>query len=127
MINLDGFGRNATEAGAFGEIGPAGNPGSQRTVIGKVGDLEAPGAVGSGERTLLDRLPDQGSPRANWAQNDGVLRQEMGRGMPIRDASANPVTGALESNTGFLRAERSLLQSRGWVFDPKTGLWSPPG
>ena len=117
----------ATEAAPFGEIGPAGNPGSLRTVIGKTGDLEAPGAIGSGERTLLDRLPDQGSPAANWAQNDGVLRQEMGRGMPIRDASVNPVTGALETNTGFLRAERNLLDSRGWTYDPKTTMWYPPG
>lgn len=117
----------ATEAAPFGEIGPAGNPGSLRTVIGKVEDLEAPGAIGSGERTLLDRLPDQGSPAANWAQNDGVPRQEMGRGMPIRDASVNPVTGALESNTGFLRAERYLLDSRGWTYDPKTTMWFPPG
>ena len=96
-------------------------------MIGKTGDLEAPGAIGSGERTLLDRLPDQGSPAANWAQNDGVLRQEMGRGMPIRDASVNPVTGALETNTGFLRAERYLLDSRGWTYDPKTTMWYPPG
>ena len=117
----------ATKAAPFGEIGPAGNPGSLRTVIGKTGDLEAPGAIGSGERTLLDRLPDQGSPAANWAQNDGVLRQEMGRGMPIRDASVNPVTGALETNTGFLRAERNLLDSRGWTYDPKTTMWYPPG
>jgi hypothetical protein len=116
----------ATEAAPFGEIGPAGNPGSLRTVIGKEADL-GEGAIGSGERTLLDRLPNQGSPRANWAQNDGVLRQEMGRGMPIRDASVNPVTGALETNTGFLRAERNLLDSRGWTYDPKTTMWYPPG
>ena len=42
-----------------------------------MGDLEADGAIGPGERSLLDRLPDQGSPRANWAQNEGVLRHEM--------------------------------------------------
>ncbi len=118
---------NATKSVPFGEIGPAGNPGSLRTVIGKVDDLQAPGAIGSGERTLLDRLPNQGSPRANWAQNDGVLRQEMGRGMPIRDASIDPATGELVSNTGFLRAERNLLESRGWTYDPKTTMWYPPG
>ena len=96
-------------------------------MIGKTGDLEAPGAIGSGERTLLDRLPDRGSPGATWAQNDGVLRQEMSRGMPIRDASVNSLTGALETNTGFLRAERNLLDSRGWTYDPKTTMWYPPG
>jgi hypothetical protein len=47
--------------------------------------------------------------------------------MPIQDASVNPVTGALESNTGFLRAERYLLDGRGWTYDPKTTMWYPPG
>jgi hypothetical protein len=50
----------------------------------------------------------------------------MGRGMPIRDASIDPVTGELVDNTGFLWAERYLVQDRGWGFDPKTGLWNPP-
>lgn len=49
-------------------------------VIGKVADLERTGEIGAGERTLLDRLPNQGSPRANWKQNSGVLRQEMAAG-----------------------------------------------
>lgn len=102
-------------------------PGASRTVIGKVADLEAPGALGQGEATLLDRLPNQGSPKANWEQNSGVLREEMGRGAPIRDASVNPQTGELLNNNGFLRAERNLLSSRGWSYDPKTRLWSPPG
>lgn len=61
--------------------------GPANAVIGKVGDLNAPGAIGDNEYTLLDQLPDQGSPHANWSQNSGVLRQEMGRGVPIRDAS----------------------------------------
>jgi hypothetical protein len=51
----------------------------------------------------------------------------MGRGLPIRDASVDPATGELINNTGFLRAERYLLQDRGWSFDPKTTLWLPPG
>jgi hypothetical protein len=50
----------------------------------------------------------------------------MARGVPIRDSVVNPVTGALENNAGFLRAERYLLQDRGWTYDPKTTLWSPP-
>jgi len=82
-------------------------------------------ALGPGERTLF--LPNKGSPSANWAQNSGALRREMRRGVPIRDASVNPVTGALENNTNFLKAERYLLQERGWVYDPKTTLWMPPG
>jgi len=35
-------------------------------------------------------------------------------------------TGALINNTGFLRAERNLLESRGWTYDPATTMWYPP-
>jgi RHS repeat-associated protein len=94
------------------------------TVIGKVKDL-APENLRDGESSLLDRLPDQGNPQANWQQNSGVLRQEMGKGLPIRDASVDSA-GNLTNNTGFLRAERGLLQDRGWTYDPKTTLWNPP-
>ena len=93
-------------------------------VIGKVKDL---GSVGDSEYTLLDKLPDQGSPKANWQQNSGVLREEMSRGVPIRDASVDSATGERLDNTGFLRAERNLLQTKGWTYDPKTTLWSPGG
>lgn len=89
-------------------------------------DLQAPGALGPGERTLLDRLtPELGSPQANWARNAGVLREEMGSGAPIRDATVDPVTGEWIKNTGFLRAERYLLEDRGWIYDPKTTFWYP--
>jgi hypothetical protein len=97
-----------------------------QTVIGKVDDLTAPGAIGPGERSLLSRLPDQGSPRANYAQNSSILRQEMRRGMPIRDATVDPLTGELANNTGFLRLERDILRGHEWWFDSKTGLWMPP-
>lgn len=93
-------------------------------VIGKTADI-TPGKLGSGERTLLDRLPDQGGPRSNWRQNSSVLRQEMGKGLPIRDASVDRA-GNLTNNTGFLRAERNLLQNHEWNYNPKTQLWSPP-
>jgi hypothetical protein len=88
------------------------------TVIGRVDDLKN---LGSGERSLIDRLPNQGSPKANWKQNSGVLRQEMGRGLPIRDASPGNTKGQ------FLNAERNLLQDHGWKFDIKTNYWVPPG
>lgn len=102
----------------------AARAGSQRTVIGKLKDLTS---VRSGENTLLKHLPDQGSVRANWAQNSGVLRREMAKGLPIRDASVNPATGELIRYPGsFLEAERNLLQSRGWTYNPGTTLWSPP-
>ena len=95
-------------------------------VIGKVDDLNST-VLRPGERTLLDQLPNQGSPRLNYVQNDSVLRAEMGREVPIRDASIDPVTGALRNNTGFLRAESDILTNHGWTFDPKSGYWYPPG
>ena len=94
----------------------------ETTVIGKLKDLEN---LGPGENTLLDRLPNQGSPKLNWQQNSGVLRSEMGKGLPIRDASVDGA-GNLSDNTGFLRAERNLLQDRGWTYNPATRTWSPP-
>ena len=87
------------------------------TVIGRVKDLQN---LKQGERSLLDRLPDQGSPKANWTRNSGVLRQEMDKGQPIRDASPGNTAGQ------FLNAERNLLKDRGWSFDPRTNYWMPP-
>jgi RHS repeat-associated protein len=84
------------------------------TVIGRVKDLQN---LGAGEKSLLDQLPDLGSPKANWHQNSGVLRQEMNRGLPIRDASVGDTGGQ------FLNAERNLLQDRGWTFDGS--YWNP--
>ncbi|GJM11129.1 MAG: hypothetical protein DHS20C11_34050 [Lysobacteraceae bacterium] len=86
-------------------------------VIGRLKDLKN---LRNGERSLIDRLPDQGSPQANWNQNSGVLRQEMARGKPIRDASPGDTSGQ------FLNAERNLLRDRGWTFDPVTSYWFPP-
>ena len=92
--------------------------GEVTTVIGRVRDLET---LAKGEQSLLERLtPDLGSPKANWARNSGVLRQEMARGLPIRDASPGDTGGQ------FLNAERNLLIDRGWMFDPDTNYWIPP-
>jgi RHS repeat-associated protein len=90
---------------------------AERSVIGRVKDLQN---LPAGEKSLLDRLPNMGSPKANWAQNSGVLRQEMGRGLPIRDASPLDTTGQ------FLNAERNLLMDRDWTFDRGSNLWMPP-
>ena len=90
-----------------------------RTVIGRTKDLRH---LPSDEKSLLDRLtPDLGSPKPNWKRNSGVVRQEMRRGLPIRDASPGDTSGV------FLNAERALLRDRGWTFDSKTGYWMPPG
>ncbi|MBI3867402.1 MAG: hypothetical protein HY299_02640 [Verrucomicrobia bacterium] len=87
------------------------------TVIGRVPDLQE---LGTGEKSLLDRLtPNLGSPKANWQRNSGVIRQEMNRGLPIRDASVGDTSGQ------FLNAERNLLRDRGWNFDANTGYWMP--
>jgi RHS repeat-associated protein len=97
-----------------------------RTVIGKLDDI-APGRLRPGENNLLKHLEgDLGSPRANWARNSSVLRTEMKKGLPIRDASVDPATGQLLNNTRFLRAERNLLQNHGWTYNPATTMWSPP-
>ena len=90
---------------------------AETTVIGRVKDLQN---IKSGETSLLSRLADKGSPKANWKQNSGVLRQEMSKGRPIRDASSGDKTGQ------FLNAERNLLESRGWRFDKSTNFWNPP-
>ncbi len=87
------------------------------TVIGRVKDLKN---LGAGERSLLDRLPNLGNPKANWKQNSGVLREEMRRGLPLRDASPDDTSGQ------FLNAERNLLRDRGWTFDSKNNYWMPP-
>ena len=87
----------------------------ETVVIGKLADLEN---LGEGERTLT--LPNQGNPQANWVQNSSRLRQAMSSGEPIRDASVGNPAG----NTGFLRAERYLLQDHGWTL--KGEYWYPP-
>lgn len=100
-------------------------------VIGRMDDLTAPGALRPGEYTLLDRLPDLGSPKANYYQNMSVLRQEMRAGRPIRDVSdadtalaptkLNPTRTIRQTFTG---AERNQLTNRGWTFDGE--YWNPP-
>lgn len=86
------------------------------TVIGRVKDLQN---LAKNEKSLLSKLPDKGTPQANWKQNSGVLRQELNKGQPIRDASVGDNSGQ------FLNAERNLLKDKGWSFDDVTGFWSP--
>lgn len=90
---------------------------SSTTVIGRVKDLKN---LRPGEQSLLDRLPNLGKPKANWKQNAGVLRQEMKKGLPIRDASPGDTAGK------FLNAERNLLRNHGWTYNSGTGYWYPP-
>jgi hypothetical protein len=50
------------------------NVAAQRIVIGKVADL-APSKLAPGESSLLDLLPDAGSPKANWANKNEPTSQ----------------------------------------------------
>ena len=115
--------------GRLGELGTEGLAGlfrrDARSVIGKMGDLKVPGAIRSGEQALVDDLIDLGGPKANWAQNSSRLREVMARGKPIRDASAEPLENGMPArNTGFLRAERNVLENHGWTYHD--GYWYPP-
>lgn len=87
--------------------------------IGKMQDLNQPGAVNDGEFKIADYLPDQGNPKANWKQNDGILRSVMNENQPIKDVSPYPM-----DNAGFLGAERNRLSSEGWTY--QNGYWYPP-
>jgi len=92
-------------------------------VIGKKTALDQPGTIRPGEREL--DLPNLNDPKANWAQNSSRLREAMSEGKPIRDVSAEPlVNGRPANNTGFLRAERNLLENHGWTYSG--GYWNPP-
>ncbi|MGH8488167.1 MAG: RHS repeat-associated core domain-containing protein [Gammaproteobacteria bacterium] len=79
-----GFGIIKHAANAAGDAGRA----ADSTVIGKLNDIKA-AKLQPGEKTLLDLLPDQGNAKANWKQNSSVLRQEIQKGQPIRDASVD--------------------------------------
>ncbi len=108
---------------------PAGElPPADVVVIGKFDPAtnEIRATFRPGERSLLSQLPNQGSAPGNYVQNSRVLRTEMQRGVPIRDAEVNPISGELANNTGFLRLERDILQQRQWRFDSKSGYWMPP-
>jgi hypothetical protein len=79
-------------------------------------------------------LFNKGSPKASWKQNAGYLRQEMGKGQPIFDSYRNPYTGVQipsgqfpTSKGRFLNAERQLLETRGWNYNPSTGAYHPLG
>ena len=76
-----------------------------------------------GDRMLY--LPNKGTPQLNWKQNSGYLRQEMGAGKPIFD-SYRYQNGQQIPTAGFLRVERYLLESRGWIYDFSIGAYRPP-
>ena len=100
----------------------------------KWGDKTATKATGWKEGDRFLYLPNKGNPKANWKQNAGRLREEMSKGKPIYDSYRNPTTGAQikagqspNSRGRFLNAERKLLESKGWKYNPQTGAYHPPG
>jgi RHS repeat-associated protein len=107
----------APVGGGGSSLGGYGGGGGYTAVIGRTSSLQN---LRPGEQSLLTRLPNQGSPKANWQQNSGVLRQEMQQCKPIRDASPGDKAGP------FLNAERLVLQNHGWTFNPSTNYWIPP-
>lgn len=127
MIPGAGWGATATKYANKGRKGSAS--------LYKWGAEQTKRAQADGHR-FLD-LPNQGSPKANWKQNSGKLREEMNRGEPIYDTYRNPdgtliPARSIDPETGkttgqFLEAERNLLRDRGWNYDPSTGAWHPPG
>ncbi|NRA40525.1 MAG: RHS repeat-associated core domain-containing protein [Planctomycetes bacterium] len=97
------------------------------------GDGTAKAADGWKEGDRFLNLPNQGSAKANWKQNSGRLREEMGNGNPIFDSYRNPVTGKQipagqtpTSGGRFLNAERQLLESKGWKYNEASGAYLPP-
>ena len=88
-------------------------------VIGRGSDLSRPFALAENEFRLS--WPATATTRSEWKINSGLLRTEIGKGIPIRDASPGNVGGM------YLNAERNLLQSRGWNYNSANGYWNPPG
>ena len=88
-------------------------------VIGRGADLSRPFALAENEYRLS--WPATSTAQSEWKINSGLLRQEMGKGLPIRDISPGNNGGM------YLNAERNLLDSRGWTYDAATGYWHPPG
>ena len=101
-------------------------------VLYRRGDKTAvrPDGWKEGDRFLF--LPNKGSPRANWNQNDGRLREEIRKGFPIfdsyrrRDGSQIPAGQIPKSGGRFLGAERNRLEEKGWRYSPSTGAYHPP-
>lgn len=81
------------------------------------------------EQNLLKSMRgDLGSPGANWARNEYVLKQAMSRGKPFRDASVNRLTGTLRhiGDNSFLNRERNFLRLNHWNYNHFTHKWYPP-
>ena len=100
------------------KIAVLGEEGIAVKYIGRLEDLKAIPR----SQTLLDELPNLGSPKANYYQNMSVLRKALRDGYSIKDASKfrpnTELAPTLKNPTRtigqtFLGAERNLLKNRG--------------
>ncbi|MEJ1414893.1 MAG: hypothetical protein RPU90_15215 [Candidatus Sedimenticola sp. (ex Thyasira tokunagai)] len=101
-----------------------------------------------GEQSLLNRLPDRGSAKANWKQNSGVIRQEIssgdswagdgwsdagstgggwvdGSGDPITDGSGDPI-GSVDYGGGGNVCSGSSCSNKS-LAPGILGHWVPEG
>ena len=128
---IPGTGLAIKAARAADKVGDVAQLAKGNAVIGRMDDLTAAGALKPGEYTLGDRLPNLGNSKANYYQNMSVLREEMRKGVSIRDLSKpdtalaptklNPQRTIRQTFTG---AERNQLRNKDWTFDGE--YWNPP-
>ncbi len=73
-------------------------------------------------------LPKKETPAKQWAQNSEKLRQYMRTQQPVYDAYRDPFSGRqVDAGTGsYLNAERKLLESKEWLYDPDVGAYYLP-
>lgn len=111
LLNIASFGEGGLTTGLAAR--------AQTLVIGRRSALAEADALKAGEYKIEweSKIPNW---KAEWKENSGRLRQAMGQGKPIRDASPGDTGGI------FLEAERRLLRDRGWSFNDKTNYWTPP-
>jgi len=92
----------------------------------KFGSSTSTASSGWSDGSYFLNLPDQGNAQNNWQQNSSALRAVMSEGNPIYDSYINPSTGQQIPTSGFLNAERNLLENQGWTYNPTTGAYNPP-
>ena len=102
-------------------------PNDARLTLFKWGRESSTRSTGWADGDVMLFLPNRGSPKANWSQNSSHLREVMRAKRPISDSYRNPATGEQFPARGFLQAERKLLESSGWQYNPATGAYHPPG
>jgi RHS repeat-associated protein len=122
-ISVAGSGAVAAGKGVAGNAVKGGSQGGLN--LFKWGAEQTGKSTGWKAGDYMLHLPNKGTPALNWKANYGALRSEMNMGKPIFDSYRLP-NGNLIPTGGFLNAERFILQSRGWIYNPGQGAWLPP-